>query len=113
MANKSPTSPLHRLLKIQPGLAPKWLSPRNSCEGFGLLDVLAATPLLAAIALGRRHGWGPGLLAAALYLPMAWLSERFNSAERWGRARRRRGECPSCGRAGIGAETPCECGQAA
>ncbi len=108
MTPRSPTSPLHRLLRIQPGMAPRWLGSRDACAGLGLLDVLAASPLIAAFAVAQAHGWAPGLLAAAMYPPLAWLSERFSSAERWGRARRRRGECPHCGRPGLpGTTCPC------
>jgi hypothetical protein len=98
-----PTSALHRLLRITPGYAPEWLCSRDSCTGIDLLTAVPALPFLGAAVLSKLFGWWwvwlPVLPFMLLFMRYACLP--FESRERAGRARRRRGECARCGRSGL------------
>jgi hypothetical protein len=90
-------SHLHRLLRITPGYAPAWLCSRNTCEG---IDLLTLAPVIGFIASAALAKWASAwILVVAVPILVSWLvfAFEFSQRERWGRARRRRGECVWCG----------------
>ncbi len=109
----APGSPLHRLLRLAPGSVPPWFCSRDSCTGFDLLIAVEVGLILGALLLGQFHGlWWPLAVAIpSVILFWAFVHAPFENRERWGRARRRRGECVWCGQAGVEPGSHCEgCG---
>ena len=111
-------STLHRFLGLAPGEVPVWLLSRDSCAGLDLLSSLLAVFGVAGIMVGSSLGIWWGLVSAVPIIPFGLLVVRFDAAERWARARRRRGECVWCGHAeahgghtcpSIGAKTAPRC----
>jgi hypothetical protein len=110
------TTALHRFLGIAPGAAPPWLCAPDACQGFDLLQAAELVIIAGVVVLGVVRGsWRPLLVAIPA---MAWFGLRvhapFEGHERLWRARRRRGECPWCGRRGDGPGGSCRgCGDRA
>jgi hypothetical protein len=110
------TTTLHRLLGITPGAAPSWLCSPEGCRSFDLLQATELVLFAGVVVLGVvRSSWWPLL---AVIPAMACFELRvhtpFESHERLWRARRRRDECPWCGRRGDGPGGSCRaCGDRA
>jgi hypothetical protein len=98
---------LHRALRITPGYAPVWFCSRNTCAGFDLLTAIATVVIACMMFLPTHVGWWTWLIC--LPIATAWLvfAIPFQNRERWGRARRRRGECVWCGQADTSPDVPC------
>jgi hypothetical protein len=95
----APGSLLHWLLRLTPGYAPPWLCSRDQCADLDLLVVLEACLIFGTLLLAKLSGlWWPAIVVAPSAILFAMvLHVPFQSRERWGRARRRRGECVWCG----------------
>src|SRR4051812_7658513 len=108
MAEIATGSSLHRLLRIRPGYAPAWFCARDSCTGIDLLMGVEVGLVFASLLLGKLGGWWlvPLALAAVARFAVA-VHLPFESRERWGRARRRRGECVWCGQPGASPAVAC------
>lgn len=105
---------LHWVLGITPGYAPVWLCSRNSCEGIDLLTPIAPAMFICMIILAVRVGLWTWLICLPLLMGCLVLVVPFESRERLGRARRRRGECVWCGWENIAPGAACsQCGRIA
>lgn len=109
----APGSFLHRALKITPGFAPTSLCSQDNCGGMDLLAFLGGVIAFAGFPAAKFGfgWWWPvlGIAVAALFLSR--ISVPFHSRERWGRVRRRRGECVWCGAPSIPPGSDCfSCG---
>ena len=98
---------LHRVFGITPGYAPFWFCSRNTCAGFDLLTAIASAAIICVFFLPARGSWWT--LSIGIPLAIAWLvlAIPFQNRERWGRARRRRGECVWCGQENTMPEIAC------
>ena len=98
---------LHRACRIPPGYAPLWFCSRNTCAGFDLLTAVATAVIGCMMFLPTRVGWWTWSIC--LPIAIAWLvfAIPFQNRERWGRARRRRGECVWCGQANTNPGVAC------
>ncbi len=105
---------LHRVLGITPGNAPVWLCSRNPCEGIDLLTPIAPAIFICMIILAVRVGLWTWLICFPLLAGCFVLVVPFESRERLGRARRRRGECVWCGQENMAPGAACsQCGRIA
>jgi hypothetical protein len=106
----APPSLLHRRLRVTPGRVPSLICA-TTCEGFDVFVPLLGFPLffwLCNLLAGTSRWPLPWMIAIpivcglgfAFYLP-------FQDRERFGRARRRRGECVWCGQANVASKTVC------
>ena len=104
----APASLLHRLLGLTPGYAPMWVCSRDSCLGIDIFAIAPTVIIIASFVLGHLLGssWLPAVLPATIIF-WIFVYLRFENRERWGRARRRRGECVWCGQAGSEPGSPC------
>lgn len=104
---------LHRVLHITPGYASNFLLSPDSCLGFDMLVVINGILFLGISGLlhiyGIKWGWVVGLFIGLVF--MIFIVVPFENRERFGRARRRRGECVWCGQMGIVSGSVCtNCG---
>ena len=92
-------SPLHRLLAVKPGLAPRWVLSGNCDTSFDLFTVFGIIWGAFVVFAVARFAWWAGAVAA---LPLVFfevtLHVPFIDCESFARARRRRGECTGCSR---------------
>lgn len=108
-AQVSSASALHRWLHLKPGYAPTWLCSRSHCTGIDSLLAVQAALLGIAFALWRFGiDWKWLGLAILGAFSCGILSFRFSERERFGRARRRRGECFWCGNPLLRTNCLCE-----
>jgi hypothetical protein len=98
---------LHRALRITPGYAPVWFCSRNTCAGFDLLTAIATGAIGCMIFLPTRIGWWTWWLGVPIVIACLVFGIPFQDRERWGRARRRRGECVWCGQKDTSPDVPC------
>ena len=81
-------SRLHRMLDLQPGLAPRWLASCRSCAGFDLLTVVQSLAIVGSIVLFRLSHPGPAVLLIGAVVTFAGLLHiPFENVERFARAR--------------------------
>ncbi len=103
---------LHRVFGITPGYASVWLCSRKPCEGVDLLTAIASVTIICMIVLAARVGWWMWLVCIPILIAWLVLTIPFQNRERWGRARRRRGECVWCGQENTIPGTACsKCGR--
>ena len=88
--------PLHRLFRVEPGLAPRWVAS-GSCDGGDVLIWIEVLLILSAIMVWQHAPAVSIALVVATIAFYALLHSHFEDVERFARARRRRGECISCG----------------
>src|SRR5438105_10455642 len=103
VANVAPGSLLHRLLRITPGYTPEWFCSRDECLGMDLLIAGEVGVGFGSVLTAQCRGWWwlvPPALAAVVWFGLK-VHIPFQDRERWGRARRRRGECVWCGQASV------------
>src|SRR5713226_5335892 len=98
---------LHRVLRIRPGFAPLWLQSRNACDGWSLPFFLVVLAVFSMFFVVSLVGWWSLLFGAPLIFVGFKVSGSFENRERWGRARRRRGDCVWCGREETPARSVC------
>lgn len=90
-------SPLHRVFRVEPGLAPRWVVS-SSCEGGDAFVWVEVLLILGAIFVWQHSHVASLALVTATLAFAALLHLPFERVERFARARRRRRECIFCGR---------------
>ena len=98
---------LHRAFRITPGYAPVWLCSRNTCAGIDLLTAVGSVALGCMMFLPKHVGWWTWWISLPILIACPVFALPFQNRERWGRARRRRGECVWCGQADTNPDDPC------
>jgi hypothetical protein len=83
--------------------------------GIDLVFIVEAGAVFATLMLGKTLGWWlPAAIIPVVIYFFAFVHMPFQNRERWGRARRRRGECVWCGKEDIELGTRCcNCGATA
>jgi hypothetical protein len=98
---------LHRACGVKPGFAPRFASSKSFYAGFGLFVLVDAGLLLLAAIFWRTSPLLALLCVATVIVLAVAIEFPFSSAERFARARIRRGECPICGQQLVGAHLHC------
>lgn len=88
---------LHRMIGVQPGCVPRWVSSAGGCARIDAISFSQSVVLVAAIVAWPQSLMLAIVLSLCIVVFILLFQLPFESVERLARARRRRGECVRCG----------------